>query len=31
LYRKKLREGSAVVVHHRAVGSPKIEVREPRS
>jgi len=31
LYRKKLREGSAVVVHHRAVGGPKIEVRKPRS
>lgn len=29
LYRKTVAEGSAIVVHHRAVGGPKIEVRKP--
>lgn len=29
LYRKTVRKGSAIVIHHRAVGGPKIEVRKP--
>lgn len=28
LYRKTVGEGSAIVVHHRAVGGPKIEVHK---
>ncbi len=30
LYRKAVPEGSAIVVHHRRVGAPKIEVIKPR-
>ena len=29
LYRKTIREGSALIIHHRAVGGPKIKVRKP--
>ena len=30
LYRKMLPEGSALVIHHKRVGDPKIEVIKPR-
>jgi len=29
LYRKSVPEGSAIVIHHRRVGDPKIEVIRP--
>jgi len=31
LYRRTVREGSAIVIHHRRSGQPKIEVIRPRS
>lgn len=30
LYRKKVPVGSAIVVHHKKVGAPKIEVVKPK-
>ena len=30
LYRKSVPEGSAIVIHHRRVGSPKIEIVKPK-
>ncbi len=30
IYRKSVRPGSAIVIHHRRVGDPKIEVIKPR-
>lgn len=30
IYRKKLREGTALVIHHRKKGDPKIEVIRPQ-
>ncbi len=30
LYKKTVPEGSAIVIHHRRVGSPKIEVVKPK-
>jgi len=31
LYRRTVREGSAIVIHNRRLGAPKIEVIKPRS
>jgi hypothetical protein len=30
LYRRRMREGSAIVIHHRRIGDPKIEVVRPK-
>jgi hypothetical protein len=31
LYRKTVPEGSAIVIHHRRAGAPRIEVIKPKS
>jgi hypothetical protein len=30
IYRKSVPAGSAIVIHHRRMGDPKIEVKKPR-